>query len=80
MGLPVKVYNQGMKIRAGTLQYFAECLVAYFSREPKDEQERVQIERERTRLRNKLLQMAGVEPELKPLPELPPGKARVVSF
>lgn len=69
-----------MKIRAGTLREFMEYMVAYFSREPKDEQERVQIERERTRLRNKFLQMAGVEPELKPLPELPPGKARIVSF
>ena len=101
----VKVYNEGMKIGAGTLQEFMECLVAHLSREPKDEEERQQIEAEKTAFRNALIRMAsmpkihvsrysfplslkaqimirraGEEVEPEPLPPLPPGKARIVSF
>lgn len=82
-----------------------ECLVAHLSREPKDDQERQQIEAEKTALRNAFIRMAstpkipvsrysfplslkaqimirraGEEVEPAPLPPLPAGKARIVSF
>ena len=76
-------------------------MVAHLSREPKDDQERQQIEAEKKALREAFERIAstpptvdyntireayrrngywraGVEPE--PLPPLPPGKAKVISF
>ena len=103
----VPVYDERMPVpkTSGTLQEFMESLVAHLGREPKDEEERQQIEAEKTALRNAFIRMAsmpkihvsrysfplslkaqimirraGEEVEPKPLPPLPPGKARVVSF
>ena len=101
MGLPVKVYNEGMKLRAGTIEYFFEALVEHLTRGPKDDQGRQQIEAEKKALHDAFVRIAlapeparsyeqikadykarrkRIEVEPEPLPPLPPGKARVVSF
>lgn len=49
-------------MKAGTIQEFFEALVADLSREPKDDQERQQIEAEKTALRNAFIRMASTPP------------------
>ena len=48
---------------SGTLQEFMECLVAHLNREPRDDQERQQIEAEKKALHDAFIRIAtGPEP------------------
>lgn len=68
---------RGVKIGPTTMEHAFDSLVEYLSREPADEADRLLLEREKETLRKGFLRIAG---KVEPVPPLPPGKARIVSF
>lgn len=70
-----------MNLRDMTLQEGVDSRVAWLQREPKDDQERAEIEHARQLLNDAFMSMArGETRQHQPLPPLAPGRARVASW